>query len=453
MSFRFFAMFGVMLLLAGVPVMVNAAKIKQNSTIQEVPEDYTRWLSALKQEMLEKGISSQTVETVFKPNYYHKSPEVVAIDRKQIEFVLTSTDYLNRVISEKKVLKGQQKYNELYPLFKDMEEKYGVPFNYLVAFWGMETNYGQHFGNFQVVEALTILSYDNRRPQFFRNELYNALQIIDKWNVDYTQMEGSWAGAMGHFQFMPSTFNAYAVDYNGDGKIDIWHSYEDAVASAANYLGQIGWKKDEPWGMEVSLPWNFDYAITGRGKVKQIKEWQKLGVKTTDNKNLGLDENLLAAVIVPEGKKGSAYLVLDNFKKIMLWNRSENYALAVGILADYVKSGEKWQQVQQNPALRVKTDDVIKVQSFINKLGWFKLDEDGQLGSKTREAIKEVQQKAKMPQDGYPDYQLLQKINKYNPEIGFVIPVQPKKGAYAPQNKVNAQGEKQTLRNVKKKLD
>ena len=240
-------------------------------------------------------------------------------------------------------------------------------------------------------------------------------------------MQGSWAGAMGHFQFMPSTFNAYAVDADNNGTIDIWKSFEDAAASAANYLSTIGWKKDEVWGMPISLPWNFDFSMAGRNKKKSIKEWKKIGIRTTSNKNLPLDNKLKGAIIVPEGKKGHAYLVLNNFYKIMNWNRSENYALGIGTLADYISSGKKWQKLEDNPALRLKTDDVIKVQSFINKLGWFKLEEDGNLGSKTREAVKKLQKEAKMPQDGYPDYQLLEKINNYDAEIGFSIPVPERK--------------------------
>lgn len=394
----------------------------------EAPEEYLHWLDNLKNEMLERGISKKTIKKVYKHNnYYHPNPEVVKIDRKQIEFALTSTEYLNRVVNKKRVEAAQQKYRELYPLFKDMEKKYGVPVNYLIAFWGVETNFGQNFGNYQVMDVLTTLSYDTRRPKFFKEELYQALKIVDKWEIDPVQMEGSWAGAMGHFQFMPSTFNAYAVDYNVDGKIDIWHSFEDAIASAANYLSSAGWVRGEPWGMEVSLPWNFDYALSGRNVVKTVEEWEKLGIRTSDNKKLKLAKNLKASVIVPEGKKGQAYLILDNFRVIMKWNRSENYALAIGILADYIKSGRKWQEIKLNPAVRLKTDDILKIQSFINKLGWFQLDEDGQLGQKTREAVKKVQKEAKMPQDGYPDYQLLQKINRYNPAIGFTVPVQPRK--------------------------
>ena len=154
------------------------------------------------------------------------------------------------------------------------------------------------------------------------------------------------------------------------------------------------------------------------------------------------------SIIVPEGKKGHAYLITDNFRKIMVWNRSENYALAVGILADYIKSGKKWKSVSQHEAVKVKTDDVLKVQAFLNKIGWEELDEDGKLGAKTREAIKKVQKKARMPQDGYPDYQFLQKINNYNPKVGFSVPVQPKKSA-----KPDVQKKKQSLRTDKNKLN
>ena len=416
--------FGILLLATSlcVPALVGAAE--KTAT----PEVYTKWLNDLKEEMIERGISKKTIDLAYgKNDYYHPDPEVVKIDRKQIEFVLTSTEYLNRVVNAKKVAKAREKYKQLYPLFKDMEKKYGVQINYLIAFWGMETNFGQNFGNYEVIDALTTLSYDKRRPKFFKEELFQALTIIDKWQVEPKQMEGSWAGAMGHFQFMPSTFNAYAVDYNGDGKIDIWHSFEDAIASAANYLSSMGWKPGQDWGEEVSLPWNFDYALSGRDVKKTVKQWRKIGVKTKNNQSLDLPDDEVVSIILPEGRKGAAYLIRENFRKIMNWNRSENYALAIGMLADYIETDAKWKPVEMNPAVRVKTDDVLKIQAFINKLGWFKLDEDGMLGSKTRNAIKKVQEKANMPQDGYPDYQLLQKINRYNPTIGFAVPVPERK--------------------------
>lgn len=391
------------------------------------PQEYLDWLDALKKEMVAKGISQKTIDTVYAQDYYHPTPVAVKKDRRQLEFVLTSNDYLNRVVSKIRVEKGQKYYRDLQPVLKKLEDKYQLPGEYIVAFWGIETNFGSNFGGHNVIDALTEMSYDKRRSHFFKKELYQALKIIDTWNIDYTKMQGSWAGAMGHFQFMPSTFNAYAVDFNNDGQIDIWSSFEDAAASAANYLTKIGWQKEIPWGMEISLPWNFDYSLSGRNKPLAVKQWQKIGIKTVDNKKINLPADLKFSVITPEGRKGRAYLISDNFYKIMQWNRSENYALAVGILADYIKSGRRWHKVPEVSAQRLKTDDVIKIQSFINKLGWFQLEEDGQLGSKTRAAIKEVQKKALLPPDGYPDYQLLRKIDNYNQEIGFSIPVPKRK--------------------------
>lgn len=391
------------------------------------PPEYLSWLEELKADMLSRGISRQTLDTVFIQDFYHPDPEVVKIDRRQMEFVLTSTDYLNRVVNKRRVDLARRKYRQLYPLLRQIESQYGVPGHYLIAFWGVETNFGANFGGYNTISALMNLAYDRRRPAFFRNELYQALKIIDTWQIDYTKMQGSWAGAMGHFQFMPSTFNAYAVDFNQDGTIDIWHTFEDAAASAANYLRSIGWKAGQPWGIRVSLPWNFDFSKTGRKNRRSIAEWIKLGVKTTANKKLPFNRDWQAAVIIPEGKNGNAYLVLDNFNKIMQWNRSENYALAIATLADYIKSGQPWKSARENPSVRLKTDDIIKVQSFINRLGWFKLDEDGQLGSQTREAVKKVQKEARLPQDGYPDRRLLEKIRNYNPEIGFAVPVPARK--------------------------
>ena len=401
-----------------------------SSSVLQDPEHhtYTLWLNDLKADMVSRGISQTTIDKAYeKTDYYHPAPEVVRIDRKQAEFVLTSPEYLNRMVHPLRIKKGRENYQKLYPLFKKIEDKYGVQPEYLVAFWGAETNYGSNYGNFSVIGSLTQLSYDKRRAKFFREQLYNAFKILDQTQIEPERMVGSWAGAMGHYQFIPSTFNAYAVDYNGDGKIDIWHSFEDAAASAANYLHSIGWNKDQPWGMEVSLPWNFDFAQSGKGHKKTVKEWQKIGVRTLSNKKLPLNSDWQATILLPDGRKGRAYLVLDNFWLIMKWNRSENYALAIGLLADHIKTGKKWQAIQQAPATRLKTDDITKVQAFINRLIGSNIAEDGKLGHQTREEIKKVQALAKLPADGYPDYNLLNKINNYNPEIGFAVPVPDRK--------------------------
>ena len=414
-------------LIVSASVLWGLTACASANVTSEAPEEYLVWLDDLKKEMIEKGISKKTIKKVYAQDYYHPAPVAVKKDRKQLEFILTSNDYLNRVVNKIRVEKGQKYYNDLLPTLSKIETKYNLPAEYIVAFWGVETNFGTNFGGHNVIDALTEMSYDKRRPKFFRKELYNALKIIDDWDVDFTKMQGSWAGAMGHFQFMPSTFNAYAVDFNEDGKIDIWSDFEDAAGSAANYLTTIGWNKQIPWGMQVKLPWNFDYSLTGRNKNLSVEFWNKAGVRTIGGKKISLAKDLKVSIITPEGKNGRAYLITDNFYKIMHWNRSENYALAIGVFADYIKSGKKWQKIPDLGSEKIKISDVLKIQSFINKMGWSKLDEDGQLGTNTKKAIQQVQKKAKLTQDGYPDYQLLRKINNYNKNVGFAVPVPTRK--------------------------
>ena len=394
----------------------------------EVPEAWLVWLEDLKEEMIARGISKKTINKAYGENtYYHEQPEVVKQDKNQAEFVLTCKNYLNRMITPQRVKLSRQYYHELQEKYPNLEDEYQVPLNYLTAFWALETNFGQNKGKYHIIVGLTNLSYNNRRSAFFKNELYNVLKIMEKYNLDNDKMMGSWAGAMGHFQFMPSTYNAYAVDYDKDGMIDIWDNLDDAIASAANYLNTLGWKYDEPWGGEVRLPWSFDYRLAGRNVSKTVDEWQNIGVLTADGKKLPYPDNLKASIIIPDGHKGSAYIVFGNFKRIMIWNRSENYALAISILADYIGNDEKYESVEANQQYVLTDKEVRKVQAFANKILKTGLKEDGILGTQTKEAVKRLQAKAHLHQDGYPDYRLLNKINNYDSEIGFAVPVQPRK--------------------------
>ena len=392
------------------------------------PKDWMNFLDTLKKEMIARGISEKTIEAAYGNNtYYHPAPDVVAQDKQQAEFVLTSRDYINRLVSPGRVQKARKEYTLLQKKYQKISEEYQVPLSYLTAFWAIETNFGQNKGKYHLIDGLTNLSYKNRRAKFFKNELYNVLKIMDKFDLKNDKMLGSWAGAMGHFQFMPSTYNAYAIDYDGDGIIDIWDSFDDAIASAANYLHDLGWKPDEPWGMAVELPWNFDYTLTGYKVRKSVADWEKIGIKRVNGQNLNIDSKLQANIILPDGRKSQPYLVLGNFRRIMIWNRSENYALAIGILSDYITSNEKYHPIAKKGHYAIKNTDVLKVQHFINKVMHLGLKEDGRFGPKTREAVKKLQKKAKMHQDGYPDYTLLKKIDNYNAKIGFHVPVQPKK--------------------------
>lgn len=380
----------------------------------QAPADYLNWLENLKREMIEKGVNAELVEKVYEQNYYHSMPEVVKQDKKQAEFVLSTNQYLQKMITANRVLQGQKAYQKHQKLLQKIEDKYGVKGEYLIAFWAVESNFGNHFGNFMLVESLTNLSYDPRRSDFFRKELFYTLKIIEEQKLDYKNLRGSWAGAMGHFQFMPSTFMAYGVDFNEDGHIDIINSFEDASASAANYLSKLKWKKDEPWGQKVDLSWNFDYSQASRDSIKTVAEWKKLGVNTT------LDENFKGAIIVPEGYKGQAYIVLGNFMKMMIWNRSENYALAVAMLAEQIKNSDA---KYESALIRepIKTEDIIKIQEFINHHKIDIVEVDGQLGRGTRAAIKKLQKKFHLPQDGYPSYLLNLKIKRFDNQKGFAL--------------------------------
>lgn len=430
-------------------IAVFAAEAKPADDVKPTKE-WLAFLSELKTDMIKRGISPQTIEKAYGHNtYYHQAPEVVSKDNKQAEFVLTSKDYINRLVNPRRIEKARNYYRKLQKDYPDIEREYGVPLNYLTAFWAVETNFGENKGKYHLIDGLTNLSYNNRRSDFFKNELFNVLKIMEKYDLQNDKMLGSWAGAMGHFQFMPSTYNAYAIDYDGDGVADIWDSFDDAVGSAANYLNKLGWKPDEPWGGMVRLPWNFNYRDTGYKNPKTVKQWSEIGVKTADNKKLAWREDLQGYLIIPDGRKGVAYLVFGNFKRILIWNRSENYALTVGILADYINNELPHSAVKSAQQYKLTDKEVKEVQAFANKLLRAKLKEDGILGPQTKKAVKRLQAKAGMHQDGYPDWQLLNKIRHYNSKTGFIVPVQPPKKLQAK----DSQAENDAGRKAKSKLN
>ncbi|MDO4162209.1 MAG: lytic murein transglycosylase [Pseudomonadota bacterium] len=438
LKLTFIAVAAVLTVLPSLTKTVQAADKAENTP----PKEWTMWLESLQREMISKGISQETLDKAYKgKNYYHPLPEVVQLDKKQTEFVLTTCAYVNRLVSAKRVEDARIQYKKLNKKYKKLEDSYNIPLSYLTAFWAVETNFGQNTGKYHLIHSLTNLSYKNRRSKFFKNELYHVLKIMDKNNLGEDKMLGSWAGAMGHFQFMPSTYNSYAVDYDGDGVPDIWNSFDDSIASAANYLKELGWKKNEPWGMRISLPWNFDFKTVGRQTTKKVSEWKKLGVKTYYGYNLPYDNDLKGSVILPDGRKGPAFIVFGNFKRIMIWNRSDNYALAIVTLADYIRTPKKkWGPLCANEQYVMNSDEIKTIQKFYNRFVRNKIKEDGKLGSETRKAVKFLQHKAKLPEDGYPDYRLLSKIKNYNPKMGFAVPVpEAKKVHKAAKTKIKSQ--------------
>ena len=422
----------VVLLINGCgSVPMAQAETVENTPVQNVtpPKEWTKWLNDLQKEMRQRGISQKTLDVAYKgKNYYHPAPKVVQHDKKQTEFVLTTCAYVNRLVNKERVKAARKQYAFLKKNYKNIEEQYNVPLNYMVAFWGVETNFGQNKGKFNLIDSLTNLSYRNRRADFFKNELYNVLKIMETHNLTGEKIRGSWAGAMGHFQFMPSTYRHYAVDFDGDTVPDIWSSFPDALASAENYLTKLGWKKDEPWGARVQLPWDFELKDAGRKNYKTVAEWKKAGVKTYAGKELPFADDLKAAIMLPDGYKGPAYLVTSNFNRVMIWNHSDTYALAVVLLADYAADeNKKWVPLKATQQYTMNNEEILQIQKFYNRYYKKNIKEDGKLGSQTRAAVKALQKSAKLPQDGYPDYRLLQKIQNYSGKVGFATAVPVKK--------------------------
>ena len=300
----------------------------------EMPQSFETWLADLRAEALVRGISQATLNEAL--SGLKPIPRVIELDRNQPEFKLTFAEYLNRVVSQNRVVTGRKKLKEHQSLLTRISQRYGVQPRFLVALWGIETDFGRYMGDFPMIGAIATLAYDGRRSSFFRNELFHALRIVQKGHIGAAKMRGSWAGAMGQVQFMPSTFQSFAVDYDGDGRIDIWSNLGDVFASAANYLSQSGWVADQIWGREVSLPTQFNRKLVSLKTRKRLTEWQALAVRRLNGKDLPMKPNLLASVVQPDGPEGKAFIVYRNYRALLEWNQSIFFGLAVGILADRI---------------------------------------------------------------------------------------------------------------------
>lgn len=298
-------------------------------------EPFQSWLENVKQDARARGIRQEVLEHAFKG--VEPDPKIIALDRKQPEVSMTFREYQKRVVSDQRIKEGRELYRKHRAVLERIGREFGVQPRFIVALWGIETSYGKITGNYHVVGALATLAYDGRRSEFFRDELMQALEILNIGDVTPDRMIGSWAGAMGQSQFMPSSFKQFAHDYNGDGRRDIWNTTEDVFASIANYLAKSGWNDDLTWGRVVKVPANFDKSLQGREVRKTVQEWQALGVRNPDGSHLP-DKPLTASIVIPEGSH-SAYMVYDNYNVIMKWNRSIYFATSVGILSDKIAAG------------------------------------------------------------------------------------------------------------------
>ena len=299
--------------------------------------EFDAWLKTFRQDAITKGIPVAVVDSSL--TGVAPIPRVLELDRRQPETTLTFDEYITRVVNPGRIESGRARLQEHRDLLARVSQTFGVQPRFIVALWGIETDFGRLTGNFSIISALATLAYDGRRSAFFREELLNALRIVAKGHVAAQELRGSWAGAMGQSQFMPSTYLAYAVDFDGDGKADIWTSRADVFASAANYLSKVGWRGDETWGREVRLPPGFDRAMVDHNKVqKPLTEWQSLGVRRLDGGDLPA-RDLTASVIQPGGAEGPSFLIYNNYRVLLRWNRSLYFATAVGFLADRIGEG------------------------------------------------------------------------------------------------------------------
>jgi membrane-bound lytic murein transglycosylase B len=293
--------------------------------------EFSSWLGGVRQDALAAGIKPVTLDHALAG--LRPIPRILELDRKQPESVLSFAEYMARVVPPQRIEAARARLAENRALLDQIGAKYGVQPRFIVALWGVESDFGHNTGGFSVIAALATLAYDGRRAAFFRKELMAALKIIDHGDITAEAMTGSWAGAMGQSQFMPSSYLAYAVGWSGDGRRDIWNRREDVFASIANYLARVGWRGEQNWGREVRLPAGFDRSLASIEMMKPMAEWQRLGLRRLDGGDLPAREGP-AALILPGGNDGPALLVGDNFRNILKWNNSQRFASAVGYLAD-----------------------------------------------------------------------------------------------------------------------
>ncbi|MDX1443273.1 MAG: lytic murein transglycosylase [Gammaproteobacteria bacterium] len=367
-------------------------------------DDFDRCVSALGERAAESGVSQATLDRTLPE--VDEVERVIRADRAQPEFRESFEEYLNRRVTETRVMRGRELLREHYRLLHEVYLRHGVRPEYIVAFWGLETNYGSIFGNLELLDALATLACDPRRSDFFSREFITALQLHDREVFDALDTPSSWAGAIGHTQFLPSTVQRHAVDFDGDGRIDLFNSLPDAFASAARFLKSMGWNDGERWGREVVVPNGFDWTQSGLGRKQSVTEWRRMGLEDAFGRRLPIAD-MPAELIAPMGHRGPAFLVYDNFHVIMGWNRSIAYAIAVGHLADRIAGMGGLAADATDGSQRLSIKEVRELQERLNARGYASGEPDGVVGRQTREAIQAFQADAGLPADGYPDQRLL----------------------------------------------
>ena len=379
------------------------------NTARAAPEPGFRgFVEGLWPQAQSRGVSRETFDQAFAgvtPN-----PKLIALTKKQAEFVKPVWEYLNGALSARRIARGKEKQREWSDTLRRADNQFGVESPVVMGVWGMETDFGGFAGDSYVIRSLATLAYARYRGDFFKNELLIALQILQEGHVTPANMKGSWAGAMGQTQFMPSSFKAYAVDFNNDGKKDIWTNVPDALGSTANYLKQHGWIAGETWGYEVILPATFDLSAHDPANFETFAIFAAAGVTRADGQ--AMPRSGEAALLLPAGRRGPVFLVTPNFKVIKTYNNSTSYALAVALLGDAI-AGEpplraSW-PTGDKPLNRAQSKDM---QTRLHAMGYDVGELDGKLGEKASLALRQFQRKAGLDPDGYPTLKVLERMHK-----------------------------------------
>jgi lytic murein transglycosylase len=330
---------------------------------------------------------------------------------RQPEFTKSFWDYLDMLVSEQRIARGREILVQHRAAFAAVERRYGVDRHVLAAIWGIESNFGASSGERPVLRSTATLACIGRRQAYFRDEFVAALEILHRGDLRPEQLKGSWAGAFGPTQFMPTTFKRHAVDFDGDGRRDVVGSISDMLASTANYLRAAGWKSGEPWGYEVAVSDGFDYLLADRSRQMTVREWERLGIRRADGKAFPRPD-AAGYLLVPAGAQGPAFVMLRNFRAIMGYNPSESYALAIGHLADRMRGGKPFIQAWPRHERVLSRSERLELQQHLARMGYDVGAPDGRLGSKTRIALRAYQQRTGKVADGFASASVLSSLRR-----------------------------------------
>ncbi|MCB2130158.1 MAG: lytic murein transglycosylase [Rhodobacteraceae bacterium] len=366
-----------------------------------------RWIAGFRRKALASGISAAVFDRAFRGVEY--SGHVIERDRNQGEFTKAIWDYLDSAVSDSRVANGKAALKRHRRVLDRIEATYGVDKEVVTAIWGLESAYGAVRGDVPVIEALATLAYDGRRGAFFESQLLAALKILQAGDTDPRHMTGSWAGAMGHTQFIPTSYLAYAVDFTGDGKRDIWSDDPaDALASTAAYLARFGWRRGEPWGVEVTLPRGFDYALAGEKVKKSAAGWAALGIRDTSGRPVA--DHGPASILLPAGAQGVAFMIFRNFHVIERYNTADAYVIAVGHLADRIGGAPAFRADWPRGDRALLLSERRELQERLTRAGFSTQGIDGRIGPNTIAAVRAYQRASGLVPDGYPSLAILDRL-------------------------------------------